>query len=352
MRIFIDIGHPAHVHYFKNFIKVMKKKGHHFFISSRNKEMAHYLLDMEGIKYVNRGDGKNSFFGKIIYMIKADIFLLKHAIKFKPDIFLGFASFYTAHVSSILRKPSVILDDTENGKLQQLFYRPFANIIFSPTTFKKKFGKKHFKFNSYLELAYLHPQFFTPDFSQLNELDLQKDEKFTVCRFVSWQANHDYGHSGLSDQNKIKAVNEFLKYGKVFISSEAKLPNELKKYQIKLPPEKIHHALSYASLLYGESATMASECAVLGTPSIYIDNEGRGYTDEQDSKYKIVFNFSESNDDQINSIKKAKDILSKKDSEVCFKKTRDKILDEKINFTEFLISFFENYPKSKKELIN
>lgn len=343
MRIFIDIGHPAHVHYFKNFIREMKKKDHEFFITSRDKEMAQYLLEKESIEYVNRGKGKSSFLGKMIYMIKADFFLLKHAIKFKPDIFLGFASFYTSHVSTVLRKPSVILDDTENGKLQQLFYRPFADIILSPTTFKKNFGNKHIKFNSYLELAYLHPSFFIPDFNQLTELDVKKDEKFTICRFVSWQANHDYGHSGLSEENKIKAVNEFLKHGKVFISSEANLPQELKKYQINLPPEKIHHALYYASLVYGESATMASESAVLGTPAIYIDNVGRGYTDEQQKKYRIVYNFKENYNDQIKSINKAVDILSKKNSKTYYNKKRNQIINDKLNFTEFLVEFFEKF---------
>jgi predicted glycosyltransferase len=350
MRIFIDIGHPAHVHYFKNFIKEMCNRGHSFFITARNKEMAQYLLEKEGIEYTNRGTGKNSAAGKIIYMFKADVFLLKHAISFKPDIFIGFASFYTAQVSSVLRKPSIILDDTENGKFQQLCYRPFANFILSPTTFTKTFGKNHFKFNSFLELAYLHPDYFTPDFSQLKELNVKKGEKFTICRFVSWQANHDYGHSGVSSKNKIKAVNEFLKFGKVFISSESELPEELKKYQIKLAPEKIHHALSYATLLYGESATMASECAVLGTPAIYIDNEGRGYTDEQESKYQIVFNFTESEEDQIKSISKGYEILKNEESNKVFQDRRQQILNEKINFTKFLIWFFENYPKSKNVL--
>ena len=40
MRIFIDIGHPAHVHYFKNFIWKMEEKGHTIFISARDKEVS------------------------------------------------------------------------------------------------------------------------------------------------------------------------------------------------------------------------------------------------------------------------------------------------------------------------
>lgn len=343
MKIFIDIGHPAHVHYFKNFIHEMRSKGHHFFITSRDKEMSHYLLKKENISFVNRGKGYNSVIGKIYYMFKADLFILKNALRFRPDIFIGFASFYTAQVSSILRKPSIVLDDTENGKFQQLCYRPFADYILSPTTFSKSFGKKHLKFNSYLELSYLHPNYFEPNFEKLKDLNLKEGEKFIICRFVSWNANHDFGHTGISIANKIKAVKEFSKFGKVFISSETELPDQLKKYKIKLSPENIHHALYYSSLLYGESATMASECAVLGTPSIYIDNEGRGYTDEQEVKYKLVYNFNESNDDQIRSIKKGIEILESKDSEAIYSCRRSDLLSDKIDFTNFLTSFIENF---------
>ena len=45
MRIFIDIGHPAHVHYFKNFIQIMNKNNHKILIVARNKEITHELLN-------------------------------------------------------------------------------------------------------------------------------------------------------------------------------------------------------------------------------------------------------------------------------------------------------------------
>ncbi len=350
MKIFIDIGHPAHVHYFKNFIRIMTKKGHSFLVTARDKEMTHYLLQKEKIKYVNRGSGRNSLIGKFFYMIEADYFIYKYAKKFNPDIFLGFASFYTAQVSYLLNKPSIVLDDTENGLFQQLCYRPFADSILSPSTFSKNFGEKHVNFNSYLELSYLHPDYFSPNIEALSELGIKKGEKFTICRFVSWNANHDYGHSGLSTRNKIRAVNKFREYGKVFISSESELPEEIKKYQIKLSPEKIHHAISFASLLYGESATMASEAAVLGTPSVYVDNVGRGYTDEQESQYGIVHNFKESAKGQEQSILKGIEILKINDSDLIFNKIRKDILSNKINFTDFLVWYVEEYPESFNEM--
>ena len=70
-----------------------------------------------------------------------------------------------------------------------------------------------------------------------------------------------------------------------------------------MPPEEMHTLLYYATLLYGESATMASEAAVLGTYAVYLDDVGRGYTDEEESKYGLVFNFTESIEDQANLLK-------------------------------------------------
>jgi len=55
MKILLDIGHPAHVHYFKNFIKIMEDKGHQFLITSRNKEIEHHLLKQYKIAFKSRG---------------------------------------------------------------------------------------------------------------------------------------------------------------------------------------------------------------------------------------------------------------------------------------------------------
>ena len=68
MKILIDIGHPAHVHYFKNFIWIMQKNGHEFCITARNKEVALELLDNYGLNYIERGKGANSILGKILYL--------------------------------------------------------------------------------------------------------------------------------------------------------------------------------------------------------------------------------------------------------------------------------------------
>lgn len=348
MNLFFDIGHPAHVHYFKNLIERLKVKGHSIIISSRDKEMAHYLLQQLNLNYFNRGKGAKGLLGKIIYTVKTDLQLYKYAKKYSPDIFISFGSPYAGHVSSLLGKPHIVLDDTENANIGQLMYKPFSEVILTPDCFQKDFGSKQIRFPSYMELSYLHPNVFKPDPSIYQYLGIPKGEKYIILRFVGWGAVHDIGHKGLSIVNKISAVSEFSKYAKVFISSETSLPTELEKYKLDIPKHLIHHALAYSSMFYGESATMASESAVLGVPSIYLDDQGRGYTDELEQKYGMVFNFSESNLDQRKSIEKGIEILSTTENSDWSDKQRI-MLNDKIDLTEFLEYFVENYPESAKK---
>ncbi len=347
MKIFIDIGHPAHVHYFKNFIQIMKKKGHEFFITARERQHVFSILEKNNLKFINRGKGSTGSFGKIIYLIKMTFKIYKLARRFKPDLFLDFGTIYTAPAAKLMRKPYIAFEDTENAGIYRTLFMPFTTNICTVSCFKKDIGTKMISFNGYMELCYLYSKYFTPDPSIRELLNVKKDEKYVIVRFVSWEAVHDIGHSGITTKNKIKAVEEFLKYARVFISSEGELPEKLKPYQIKIPSEKMHDALAYADLLYGESSTMASECACLGTPAIYLDNEGRGYTDEEEIKYGLVFNYTENHEDQERSIAKGVELLKNKNIKKIWKEKQKKMLSEKIDVTAFMVWFIENYPESK-----
>lgn len=349
MKIWIDIGHPAHVHYFRNFIKIMEAKGHEFFISARDRYPVKELLEHYDIEFYNRGKGKDSVLGKLYYLLVTDIKFLIKALKFKPSILISFNGPYTTHVGKVLNKPSIVIDDTDSASLSRKFYKPFASHILNPDVFKHDLGKKQIKFKGYMELSYLHPKYFKPDVSGNEILGLKEGEDYVIIRFVNWNAHHDYGLNGISKELKHKAVLEFSKYAKVFITSEDKLPDELEKYRIKINPVDMHKVLKSAKLLFGESATMASECAVLGVPAIFIDKHGRSYTDEEESRYKIVFNFNENKDNVKKAIDKGVEILKRNES---FEHIKKEILSEKISFTDFLVWFVKDYPNSAHTLKN
>ena len=79
---------------------------------------------------------------------------------------------------------------------------------------------------------------------------------------------HDYQEEGFDLKHKLKLIQMLSEHGKVLISSESPLPSLLREYQSTIPVNEIHHVMAFASLVIGESATMASEAAVLGVPAV------------------------------------------------------------------------------------
>lgn len=342
MKIFIDIGHPAHVHYFKHMIFAMQAEGHSFFISAREKEFTFSLLEQLKIPYYNRGKGARSAIGKLIQMFLIDIKLLIKAIRFKPDLFLSFASPYTAQVSWIMRRPCITMDDTEHAKFGHAFYKPFTNVFLNPVSFSCNFGGKQIKFNSYMELSYLHPNYFKPQKAAIyKELNLPESTKIGLIRIVSFAANHDIGHKGLDSHTLQQLVTELSHECKVYISSEKILPDQFSQFIFPLSPDKMHDVLAVSDLFVGEGATMASECAMLGTPAIYINTIECATLTEQEEKYKLVYNFRTSD----GVVEKALELI-KSDAKQLHQKRREILLNDQIDITKYMIWFISNYPES------
>jgi predicted glycosyltransferase len=78
---------------------------------------------------------------------------------------------------------------------------------------------------------------------------------------------------------------------------------------------------------------MVSEGAVLGVPGVYVDPVGRGYTDEQEREYGIVFHFTHRQQDQ--AIARAVSILSSYKKEK-WREIGKRIIDEKIDVTDMI----------------
>ena len=342
IKILIDIGHPSDVHVFKNFAWQMQKNGHKVFFTARDKEHELYLLKTYGFNHISFGKHYKSIIGKIGGLLKFNLLLLKQAINFKPDLFLSHGSIYAAHVSGIIGRPHISLEDTGNME-QIILYRPFTQAFLSPDVLKEDLGDKQIRYTGYHELCYLLPKYFRKQDEIRSVLGLKANEKYIVLRFVSWDATHDFNQKGISQDFKSKLIQTISSRAKVFISSENHLPAEFKEYQINIPPERMHDVLAFADLFVGEGATMASESGVLGTPAIYINSLKRSYCEDQE-RFGLVYNYQNKN----GVLNKINEILSNSDIKKELKKNRDKMLSEKIDVTAFLIWFVENYPNSAK----
>lgn len=346
MKILIDIGHPGHVHYFKNLVFELTAKRHEIKVVARDRDVIIELLNKLKLTFVNRGKGKNSKIGKILYMIKADIQILDISLRFKPDMFISFSSPYAAQVAYLLGKPHIALTDTEHAdKLLSKFTYPFSSIILTPESYLNDLGDKHIKFNSVVEGLYLHKQYYQPDKNIKKSLGLKNSDEYIIIRFVSWNAHHDFGHHGLDEDVKYKLIELLKDRFKIFISSEGDLPKDLLKYKINISPEKMHDVLSGATLFIGESATMASESAMLGTKAVYINSLPlMGYLKlEQDFGLLRYFKTSEG------IIKYISDLLLNPKLKKEALENSELMQKNFINPTKFLTYIVENYSKTIKE---
>ncbi len=340
MRILFDIGHPGHVHLFKHLAHLLQKDGAEVLFTARDKEFELDLLRAEHFRFKNFGKHYKSLSGKIWGLAKFDLQMVWTCLQFKPDLLVSHGSIYAAHAAFLLGKKHLSLEDSGNME-QIVLYRPFTDVILTPDVLPEELGPKQIRYPGYHEIAYLHPQFFSPNPQVYGWLGLNKGERYAIVRLVSWNATHDAGHKGLSNDDKIRLVRKLSQQMKVFITSEKELSPELKHHQIKIAPEKIHHALAFADLVISEGATIASEAGVLGTPTIYINSIARSYCQDQE-KYGLVYNTSDS--DKVMTLV---DNILKQDRE-SFRERSRHLLADKVNVTQFLYDFIQkNYVKQK-----
>lgn len=349
MNILIDIGHPAHVHLFRNFAHIMEEKGHQVLFTCRDKEYETALLKANSFDFLSFGKKYKSIVGKLFGMIKFDYLEWKVCRKFKPDILLSHGSIYAAHASWLIKKPHIAFDDTYNMEQIRL-YEPFTNILLTAIYEHPNISKNEIRYAGYHELAYLHPKYFKPDKEILKELGVTENEKYVLIRFVAWNASHDFGHKGISFKTKMKAVKVLSQYAKIFISAEGELPKELENYRLKTRPERIFDVISYASLVWGESFTIPAEASILGVPSIINHNTKSYYLNDHQNNYGLCFCFSESEEDQNRALEKCVELLKRNKRELAkeWLPKKEKLLNEHIDVTAFIVWFVENYPESKR----
>jgi predicted glycosyltransferase len=347
MKILVDMVHPKDVNTSKNIIWNLEEKGHTVKIAARDKENTFAKLDDYGFEYEPGKHYKGGLLHKAIGVPKIELWLYRIAKKFNPDVFFGPSGIYTAYVSKLLRKPYITYSDTERDFTFPLML-PFTDVILVPSCFNRNLGSKEVRFNSYIELAYLHPNNFKPDSSIFEKLNLNKKDKYILLRISALDAYHDIGAKGLnfkSSSEILKFIKKLESYGHIFLMSEVKLDKKLEEYMLRIPINDLHSCISFATMYIGDGASMAAEAAILGVPSIYVSNIKRrwGYINELENKYGLLYTFS----DRGKALGKASKLLEDKNLENKWQKKREYVLSEKIDTAKYMIEFIEKFMDMK-----
>lgn len=336
MRVLIDILHPAHVHFFRNFQAEMRARGHQVCVVARDKDRSVELLRAFDIPYqqISRQVAGGNL---AVEMARRTPRLMKVMRSFKPDVMTGIMGPSIALAGALVRVPVAVFYDTEFAVQTNRFVYPLASSVCTPDCYQGRIRGRNPRYAGYHELAYLHPNRFQPDPAVLTGFGVSPDEPYSIVRFVSWQAVHDRRERGLTARQKRHLVEVLQRHGRVLISSEQPLTSDLADLAVRGPVDQIHHLIAFARLLVGESATMSSEAAVLGVPAVFIATTGRGYTDDQERRYGLVRHFT---DDQYDKALSAID-ETLTDSADRWQEARQVLLKEKIDVTAWMIDYFE-----------
>ncbi|MDA7625734.1 DUF354 domain-containing protein [bacterium] len=350
MHYLFHLGHPAHFHLFKNPIAHLKSRGHRISVLIKKKDILEDLMQRSGIEYVNilQEGRKDTKVGLLIGMIKRDWRLFWYCVKHKPNLLIG-TSVEIGHVGTILGIPSINVneDDAAVVPLYAKLSYPWCSHILSPVVCDNgKWERKSIKYEGYHELAYLHPDNFTPSIEKVKQYNIATDKPFFLIRFAKLTAHHDEGIQGINDKLALEIINILKPNGQIYITSERELSPEFEPYRLAIDPLDIHHVMSFSSLYIGDSQTMAAEAGVLGVPFIrFNDFVGRiSYLAELENKYKLGFGIKSNQPQKL--LDKAKELVQTDNLESVFSKRRKKMLSEKIDVADFLTWFIADYPKA------
>lgn len=368
MKILVYLGHPAHFYLYKNAITNWRHDGHEVEILIKKKDILEQLLNNQGWSYHNiLAEGrKNSKIGMAVGMLKRAWRLNQFCRHYHPDILTG-TSVENSFVGPLRHIPAVVCNE-DDAAVVPLFAKlayPGASAILNPTCCDSgRWNKKATKYPSYQELAYLHPNHFTPSKEVVKQYGINPDEPYFILRFASLHAHHDSGIKGINTAIAQHLIDLLQPHGCIYITAERPLEPQFEPLRIHINPLDMHHIMAFASLYLGDSQTMAAEAGVLGTPFVrFNDFVGRiGYLRELEDVYRLGYGIHASELPLDSPIKRAdgtpqpcgeqalyravEELVSLTASQrhELYDARRAQMLKDKIDLAAYLTHYIETYP--------
>jgi predicted glycosyltransferase len=348
LNILIDIGHPGHVHLYRNLIKELISSDYQVYVTVKDIPAAKQLLTNYGIDFFEIGKKRDSLLLKGLNQFSYNYDVFRFVKKNKIKLGIG-SSITLPHISKVTSMKSMVFDD-DDDEVEPLFVKyahPFCDYLFSPDVlFQKRKKKNTIYYPGYHELAYLHLNQFSPDEKVLKEAGIEKGEPYFIMRFNVFKAHHDIGIRGLSLEQKLNIIEVLKPYGKIFITTERESEPELQPYKLIVSPEKVHSLMAFSTMFLGDSQTMTSEAAVMGIPSFRCNSfVGRiSYLEEEEHKYGLTFGYKPENFGQM--LIKIEELLKTPRLKEKWQNKRMNLLQDKIDVTAFMVWLVKNFPGS------
>ena len=388
MNVLIQLSHPAHFHLYKLVAKNLIDNSHKVLFVIKSKDILEQLLQNAGLPYVNINQHahRGSKLGILWDMLMREWRIVRLCRKHKIDLLTG-STPDIAHAGWWLHKWRVNTGEDDLAVVPAFakIASPFIQSFVAPDPCDAgQIEPKTAHYPGYHELAYLHPNHFTPDpeivrsygipvlpldHSTNSSLQPETAQPYFILRFASLNAHHDNGIKGINTEVAQRLINILSPHGRIYITSERPLEPQFEQYRIHINPLDMHHVMAFASLYIGDSQTMAAEAGVLGVPFVrFNDFVGRiGYLRELEDKYELGYGIHASVLADDSPIRRADGsaqpsgvealyerveqlvAMPAEERKEIFQSRREKMLAEKIDCAKFLTWLIENYPASAEE---
>tara|TARA_B100000579_G_C22784352_1_gene831058 strand:+ start:177 stop:1274 length:1098 start_codon:yes stop_codon:yes gene_type:complete len=267
--IIIGLYHFPHVNFFKESIKRLEKKGYSCKIFLRERanllSTAKFELERDDIDVI--GKHRSSNLGKVFEFIKSFLLLLLYIRIHRPKVVASIGGQEVCLVSYIFGIKAFSFNDDPGHGLVFNMTKKFATKIIMPSSIKFE-SENRLSYNSYKELAHLHPSVFSPNAEVLKEYGLSK---YSYILFREQDSiSMVYRNVSVGDFREV--VNSLGKKTDIVFSLESK--DNLSFYEsrgiiLEEPVPFFHSLVAYASLVITTGDTLAREASLLGTPAIY-----------------------------------------------------------------------------------
>jgi len=268
MNILFDFNHPVDVNFFKNSIKLLAKEQHKIILTYRERGRLKDILQYEIGQYTLTciGSHRKGFIRKVVGQLYRDykFYCFQKENSINLSVCFGATN---AIASAVNRIPYLAFDDDAEYKIPFYHANLFATRHIIPD-FIKVTKKNIFKYRGFKELAYLHPNYFQPDISEIEKYNLRKDKYIFIREVANVSLNYK------KENTPIQAIIKYLKktdYSIVLSLEDKKLIVKFEKDCIILqePIKDIYSLIKYALFVISSGDTVAREACLLGTPSIY-----------------------------------------------------------------------------------
>ncbi|WP_408958114.1 DUF354 domain-containing protein [Natrinema sp. 74] len=339
MDVIVTIQHGGNVHFFKHLIRTLRGAGHDVHVFAREAEVVSSLLESYDIDHELLCKEPETLFDLGLTQIRYELRIFNRARAIDPDYIISSHGIAASHVATLVGAESLVYIDTETSiNHGNALTTPFADRIYTPSSFNEDIGDDHVRYPGYHELAYLHPDRFEPDPDLLRRNGVEPDDRYAVVRRGAFNSNHDIGKSGISATGCQRIVDDLAQDGTVYVSDESGRPLPANADPIPVEPANFHQLLAFADLVVGDVATTTMEAGVLGTPTVRI-SPFAGSADMgkflELEEYGLIESFPVDREDE--AIETVERLYRDPAAATVWAERRERLLEAKVDVTEYVL---------------